>query len=508
MANDVTWDDNGDWQAGGEWGARDSRGRDLDLARWQARLDGLRAAHRVPGAALAVLVNGRVHELASGVLHRGTGVAATPDSVFLCGSIAKVYTATLVMRLVDEGLLDLDARVADVLPEFATPDPAATREITVRRLLSHTGGVTNDFNHDGGRGDDCLAGYVAAARDVPLDCPPGTAISYGGLGYVVLGRIVEVLTGMTWDRALREKVLAPLGLEHTMTLPEEALRFRAAMSHLGEAGADPEPAPAWDLMPRSVGPAGRIISSAGDMARFARMHLDGGLAPDGTRVLEPGTVAAMRRREADVPDRWTVSADGWGLGWTLYDWDGVAGYGHDGAAIGQYAYLRVVPSAGVAVVLLTNGGGARRLYHELFRELLAELAGVRMPEPFGAPATPPAIDVAPFTGTYRRAGVVVTVGERDGAPHMRYEFVDDMKDVSPPLDMDLTPVTETGHGTVFAASGAGPSFSEDHMPVVFSTLSDGTECVYVGMRATPKVPTAAGQVVSSRFTAASTGRPG
>ncbi|GAA3125819.1 hypothetical protein GCM10010466_15890 [Planomonospora alba] len=465
-------------------GDRGGRGRDFRAAHWQARLDELRAAHHVPGASLAVLVGGRVHELAAGVLHRGTGVATTTDSVFLSGSIAKVYTATLVLRLIDEGRIGLDTRVADVLPEFATPDPEATRAITVRRLLSHTGGVTNDFNHDSGRGDDCLAKYVEAARGVPLDCPPGTVISYGGLGYVVLGRLVEVLTGMTWDRALKEMVFAPLGLERSVTLPEEALRFRVAMSHLGEPGADPDPAPEWDLMPRSAGPYGRVITSAGDMVRFARMHLDGGLAPDGTRVLSAGAVAAMQRREADVPDKWTVSADGWGLGWTLYDWDGVPGYGHDGAAVGQYAYLRVVPHAGVAVALMTNGGSARLLYADLFRELLAELAGVTMPAPFGPPPRPPVVDATPFLGTYRREGVVITVTRKeDGTPHLRYEFVDGMKDLSPPLEADLVPVSET----VFAASGAGPSFSEDHMPVVFATLADGTPCCYVGMRATPKV---------------------
>ncbi|TKK86274.1 beta-lactamase family protein [Herbidospora galbida] len=450
----------------------------FDLHRWQSRLDELRAAHHVPGASLAVLADGQVHELASGVLHRGTGVPVTTDSVFLSGSIAKVYTATLVMRLVDEGLIDLDAPVADQLPEFATPDPAATKTITVRQLLSHTGGVTNDFNFDGGRGDDCLANYVAAARYVALDCPPGTAVSYGGLGYVVLGRLIETVTGRTWDRALRELLFEPLGLDRSMTLPEEALSHRVAMSHLGEPGADPDPAPSWDPMPRAAGPAGRVIVSAGDMARFARMHLEGG-----AHVLSPGAVAAMQRREVDVPDKWTVSADGWGLGWTLYDWDGVAGYGHDGAAIGQYAYLRVVPSANVALVLLTNGGAARLLYADLFRDLLAELAGVAMPAPF-APADPaPEVDLAPLLGTYRREGVVITVSRHpDGAARMRYAFVDDMKDLSPDLEMTLEPVT----GTVFAASGAGPSFSEDYMPVVFATLADGSQVCYVGMRATPK----------------------
>ncbi|MGA5133474.1 serine hydrolase domain-containing protein [Streptomyces olivoreticuli] len=454
----------------------------FDLAHWQARFDELRAAHHVPGATLAVLTEGTVHELASGVLHRGTGVEATTDSVFQLGSIAKVYTATLVMQLAESGRLDLDAPVVDVLPEFAVADPEATRAITTRQLLSHTSGLTCDFTHDTGRGDDCLARYVEAARGVALDCPPGTAVSYSSVGYNVLGRIVEVLTGLTWDEALKQRLLAPLGLTQTMTLPEEALAFRAAMGHLGEPGQDPDPAPAWDLMPRSAGPYGRVIASAADVVRLARLHLDGGTAPDGTRVLDPGTVAAMQRREIDVPDKWTVSADGWGLGWTLYDWDGIAGFGHDGASIGQYAYLRVVPEAGVAVALLTNGGAARKLYGTLLRELLAELAGVRMPEGLAPAAQPPVVDMAPLVGTYKREGVVITVSERDGAPHMVYEFVDGMKDFSPPLDIDLVPVSET----VFAGTGAGPSFSEDWMPVVFSTLADGTGCVYVGMRAAPK----------------------
>ncbi|MFC4118049.1 serine hydrolase domain-containing protein [Nonomuraea zeae] len=446
----------------------------FDMDRWQARLDELRAAHHVPGAALAVLAGGTIHELASGVLHQGTGVEVTTDSVFLVGSLAKPYTATLVMQLADSGALDLDAPVVSVLPEFATPDPRATEKITVRQLLSHTGGVTNDFAHDSGRGDDCLAKYVEAARDVPLDCPPGTAFSYGSLGYVVLGRIIEVLTGKTWDQALKDMLFTPLGLEHSMTLPEEALRFRAAMGHLGG-----EPAPAWDLMPRSAGPYGRVIVSAGDVARFARMHLDGGLAPDGTRVLSAGAVAAMQRREVDSPDKWSMSADAWGLGWTLHDWNGVFGFGHDGNAVSQYSYLRVVPHAGVAVVLLANGGSFTHLYDDLVRELLAELAGAELPPLFAPPADPPEVDMTRLVGTYRRAGVITTISQDDdGRARIRYEFVDGLKDISPPLEAALVPVSPT----VFAF--AGPY--GDHLPVVFSTLADGTPCVYVGMRATPR----------------------
>jgi CubicO group peptidase (beta-lactamase class C family) len=456
----------------------------FDVAHWQARLDELRAASHVPGASLAVLADGEVHEFASGVLHRGTGVDVTTDSVFQLGSITKIHTATLVMQLVESGALDLDAPVIDVLPEFATADAEATRTITTRQLLSHTSGLTCDFTHDTGRGDDCLAKYVEASKGVALDCRPGTGTSYSSVGYNVLGRIVEVLTGQTWDAALQERLCVPLGLTSTVTLPEDVLRFRAAMGHLGEPGQMPEPAPVWNPLPRSSGPYGGVLcATAADVLRLARVHLDGGTAAHGTRLLGAGTVADMQRREVDSPDKWTVNADGWGLGWTLYDWDGTPGYGHDGATIGQYGFLRVAPEGGVAVVLLTNGGGSRRLYATLLRELFGELAGVRMPETFAPAAQPPAVDITPFVGTYRREGVAITVTDHDGTAHLVYEFVDGMKGLAPPLEMDLVPVSPT----VFAGSGGGSSFSEDWMPVVFSTLADGTACCYIGMRAAPKI---------------------
>ncbi|MFC4562878.1 hypothetical protein ACFO4E_13520 [Nocardiopsis mangrovi] len=113
--------------------------------------------------------------------------------------------------------------------------------------------------------------------------------------------------------------------------------------------------------------------------------------------------------------------------------------------------------------------------------LLSGLAGVRMPAPFAPADPPPAVDIAPFAGTYTREGVVITVGERDGTPHLVYEFVGGMKELSPPLVADLLPVSES----VFAASGAG-AFSEDWMPVVFSALPDGTGCAYIGMGCAPK----------------------
>ncbi|QBD79251.1 class A beta-lactamase-related serine hydrolase [Ktedonosporobacter rubrisoli] len=454
----------------------------FDFAHWQARLDELRATHHVPGASLAVLAGGTLHELVSGVLNRRTGVEVTPASVFQVGSITKIHTATLIMQLAASGALELDAKVKDVMPEFATADPEATRTITIRQLLSHTSGLACDFTYDTGRGDDCLARYVEAIKHVPLDSPPGT-FSYCSVGYSVLGRLIEVLTGQTWDAALKDRLCDPLGLASTVTLPEDVLRFRAAIGHLGEPGHEPEPVPMWNPLPRSSGPYGGVLcATASDIARLARMHLDGGTAPDGTRVLTTEAVAAMQKREVSTPDRWTFSSDWWGLGWALYDWNGIPGFGHDGATVGQYGYLRVVPESGVILVLLMNGGGASQLCSALFRELLDELAGVKMRPDFGPAQQLPGVDIAPFIGTYKREGVITTITRRAGKPHLMYEFVDGMKGFSPPLEVDLVPVSETA----FAAPGNG-RFNENWLPVAFSTLPDGRKCVYIGLRVALKI---------------------
>lgn len=446
---------------------------------WQKRLNELCKTNDVPGASLAVLIGGQIHKLACGLLHLGTGVEATSDSLFQIGSISKVYTAALVMQLVDSGELALDSTVKEIFPELSIP---GTEAITIRHLLSHSSGLTSDFTIDTGRGDDCLARYVEACNELRLESSPGTVVSYSSVGYNVLGRIVEIVTNQTWDDALRDRLLVPLGLAETVTLPEEVLRFRAAMGHLaGEEGRNPEPAPFWNLLPRSSGPSGgALCATAADLIRFAQVHLNGGLTPDNNRLLTSKSVAAMQHLAAETPDKWTSGNIGWGLGWMIYDWNGVPVFGHDGATIGQNGYLRVVPGCGVAIALLTNGGNTDLLQSVLFRELFEELAGAKMPDTVFEPAPHPlVVDIKPFVGVYKRQGVVMTITERNGMLHMLYEISDGRQIPSPPLEITLSPVSET----VFA--GAIPG--QDWMPVIFSTLMDGSVYCYIGMRAAPKI---------------------
>ena len=375
-----------------------------EVGAWvERRLPEILAEHKVPAAAVAIMVGEEVFDTASGVLSKATGVDATTDSVFQIGSITKVWTCSLAMQLVDEGRMDLDAPVRTYLPDFALGDDTAAGEVTVRQLMCHTSGFEGDVFTDTGRGDDCLERYVALLSEVPQLFPPGEMFSYNNAGFCVLGRIVEVLRGKSFDDCVRDHLIAPLQLTHAANGPHEAILHRAAVGHVAPApGDDLEPAPVWALM-RSNAPAGSMLSMrARDLLAFASMHLAGGVGPSGEQVLSRTSARAMQQSQVELPDL-GLMGDAWGLGWELFNLPQGTVVGHDGATIGQASYLRMVPEQDVAVVLLTNGENPAAIYAEIVGTALRELAGIELP-PLPAPPAPradtTAVDASRYVGTY------------------------------------------------------------------------------------------------------------
>jgi CubicO group peptidase (beta-lactamase class C family) len=379
----------------------------------QARLDELAARHHVVGASFALLDGDETVEVATGVASLRSGFPATPATLFQIGSITKVYTATLVMQLVERGTLDLDAPVAHALPELRLQTPELTEQITLRHLLTHTSGIDGDHFGDTGRGDDAVERYVASCAQLPQLFAPGQMCSYCNAGYVILGRIVEAKLGTTWDRALAENLLQPLQCTASVTMPEDAILHPVAIGHLpGEDGdpTAPRPTPLWSL-PRSTGPAGHIVATARDVLRFAHMHLDGGRAADGTPVLDAQTVADMRQPQVDLIDR--MLGDHWALGWFGSHWEGGRTVGHDGTTVGQAAFLRLLPEHHLAAVLLTTGGFARALYEDLFSEVLADRAGVTLRRTPAIPQVAAEVDLNALAGTYERHGFRYEIAAQD-----------------------------------------------------------------------------------------------
>jgi CubicO group peptidase (beta-lactamase class C family) len=374
-------------------------------AELEAKLSELIAKHNVPGAQLAVLDGDEIVESAAGVLSLRTGCPTTTDALFLPGSIGKLYTATLVLMLVQNGRLDLDTPIRAYLPEFRVQDEQAAEVVTPRNLLSHTSGFDGDHFTDTGRGDDALALYAAGCADLPQIAPPGLIWSYSNSGYSILGRIVEVLHDDTFENVLKERIFEPLGLQHTVSFADEAIVHPVSVGHDPDQ-EDPTRlavSSPWALA-RAFGPMGAaVIASAGDVLRFVQPHVGGGA------LLDAGLVASMQEEQIELVD--DLLGRAWGLGWILDRWGEVDVIGHDGNSIGQNAFMRVAPGKRFGFCLQTNVGSALQLYREV-ADWLFDVGPSSGPELIDEESVS---DPERYTGLYQREGLRLDVRADDSA---------------------------------------------------------------------------------------------
>jgi CubicO group peptidase (beta-lactamase class C family) len=387
------------------------------LAHVRRRLEDLprlAATHEAPGVSVAVLVDGQVMEGTAGVLNLRTGVQVTPDSLFMIQSITKVWTATLVMQLVDDGLIELDVPVRAYLPRFRTADDGASARITVRHLLTHTGGFEGDIWAATTAGEDALQRFVEdLVSRAPQNSRPGEMYSYCNAGYGVLGRLVEVLRNTAYPTAVRQYLAEPLGIDELASCADEALAFRTAIGHVRPSPhAAQRPSKLWAVMPASNPAAGnQLAMSARALIAFASMHLTDGQASGGTRLLSTASAQAMREPQVDHPAAIGTPARH-GLGWMLAPRAGVVEHGGD--TIGVSAQLRLVPEHGIAGAILTNSDAAGPIADNLLDPLLVDLAGIG-PEP--EPPSPDADARVPAPERY--------VGRYQTRPSQREVTVDE-----------------------------------------------------------------------------------
>lgn len=436
-------------------------------------------ASGMPGAVLGVALGKNTLVVSAGLANLESRVAMTPETVFHIGSTGKSWTASTAMTFVDDGLLDLDVPVRRYLPEFAVADPEVSATVTCRHLLSHSSGIDGDHIADFGRGEGALRRYVESCASLKQLHPLGETMSYCNTGYPIVARVLETLTGKVWDDLLKERLIGPLGLKRTSTLPEDAIVHRRAVGHLAPAG---EPlAVAQSVFPRAAGPMGLTNCTAADLLTFARLHLDGGCTPDGSSLLTRESTLAMREPQIAVPDKF--HCDAWGLGWMLFDWDGRVGFGHDGDVPGMSAFFRVIPDAGMAVCLLTNGGDAAAVIREVVGPLLAEHAGVALPT-LPLPAEDPSSTLLQrFAGSYERLSSRTTLrveGDRlVGTRTLSGPTAAMVPDPVRPVTLQLV------QGSVFLVLDERGQPTE---PAVFYGDDQGVpRYMHQGLRATPRV---------------------
>lgn len=329
-----------------------------------------RARHHVPGVAVGLLLGGRPLLATAGVTSVDDPLPVDADTLFMVGSTTKTFTATALMRLVEQGRVSLDDRVVDHLPRFRLRSRSATGALRLRHLVTHTGGWDGDIDHDTGWGDDALACYVEALRAQPQQFPPGRLWAYNNAGFCVAGRVIEVATGSSYERAVTDLVLRPLGMDHSFFFPHEVATRRFAVGHM--SGRRPAVAHSWGL-PRALAPAGGLVSTVGDQLTWARFHLGDGRRAGGRRVLRQRTLRLMQRPHVEAG----TLADFCGISWLLRDLGGTRLVEHGGNVSNlQLSTFMLVPQHGFAMTVLTNAGNGRLLGAELERWALQRCLGI------------------------------------------------------------------------------------------------------------------------------------
>jgi CubicO group peptidase (beta-lactamase class C family) len=339
-------------------------------AELDARLGEAVAARDAPAIAAAVVGrDGAPRASARGLRDLALGAPATPDTVFAWFSVTKIVTATAVMQLVDAGRVELDAPVRAYVPSFRVEGPGADG-VTVRHLLSHTSGLQNPIP----------VGWIHAADEQAPDLDamtarllashprlrfrPGARFAYSNLGYLVLGQLVERVSGERYPDYVRRHLLEPLGCARAGFAPPEgdgdvatgytrrwsamglAGRFLVDARFLGETTAG-----FVALRPFRVdgAPYGGLFGTAGDLARLAAAHLRGGEL-DGRRILSEASALAMRTPQRDARGR----ALPIGLGWRLGELDGEPYAFHQGGGAGFKSEVRLYPRLGQAVAVVAT----------------------------------------------------------------------------------------------------------------------------------------------------------
>src|SRR5688572_20253596 len=250
-----------------------------------ARFDALAALteakmkeYGVPGVALGIIDGGTLTTRGLGITNVEDSLPVTAHTVFPIASISKTFAATAMMRLVEQGKVDLRAPVRTYLPTFKVRDSTASRDVTVWHLLTHLGGWEGQVSGPD-RGTATLENFVATTLpDLMQVAPPGKAWSYNNAGFSISGRVIEVVTGNSVSRAMRDLVFQPLGLEHAGTTAGDFIVNRFAAGHTTRDGKTTLNRPFTPSVSITAGGVGLCIT---DLLAYARFHMGDGTAANG-----------------------------------------------------------------------------------------------------------------------------------------------------------------------------------------------------------------------------------
>lgn len=333
----------------------------------------------VPGVAVGVLFGGEAHYAFHGVTSVENPLPVDASTLFQFGSTGKTYTATAMLKLVDMGMVDLEAPVRRYVPELKLKDPQVAEQVTILQLFNHTAGWSGDLMDDTGDGDDALEKYVANMANIDQVTPLGETVSYNNASLALAGHVIARTLATTYEQAIKELLLEPLGLTSTYFFMTEIMTRRFVAGHRQGADGAITVARPWAL-PRGGAPAGGMSANAADQLAWARFHLGDGRAADGTRVLSKELLDLMKQPTVDMQG--SALGDYVGISWLLKDIEGVRLVSHGGTTNGQHSAFVMVPERDFAFIAMTNcGPNGPQLNGELEKWALETYLGLVEPEP-------------------------------------------------------------------------------------------------------------------------------
>jgi CubicO group peptidase (beta-lactamase class C family) len=318
---------------------------EADFKRVDAYIESQLEEAKIPGVALAVIEGGKVVHLKGFGIADPTGRPVTPETPFILGSISKSFTALAIMQLVESGQIELDTPVRKYLPWFQVADPEASKRITVRHLLNQTSGlpyiadgaclVSRDIS------DDALEQRVKSYKKLKTTTPVGEQYQYCNANYIILGAVIQTVTGKSYEQYIRQNIFLPLDMRNSYASEEEAKRHNLATGYRYWFG---RPRPASGVpYPRSVIPSGFLISCAKDMSQYLTAHMNEGLFR-GTRILSKAGTAELHK----------PGIKPYAMGWMIRNFNGMQIIYHDGSTSNFHTVMAIVPSCNRAYVILVN----------------------------------------------------------------------------------------------------------------------------------------------------------
>lgn len=345
----------------------------------------------VPGLAVAIWHDGTESFAFHGVTNLENPQPVDENTLYEIGSTSKPFAATALMHLVGRGEVELDAPARRYIPELTLPNEEWTAQITVKQLLNHTAGLDWRLIVDTGDGDDALEQFIAHLAELEQIGAPGGRPSYSQAGFSIIARIIEKVTGLTFERAVETLVLKPLGLTNTFYAMEDILARPAAWGHNANENGELVVTTQWKDNRANNG-GGGVASSVSDLLRWARFHMGDtsvvtGPAADGSDVLPDALRIQMQQPTVEIPT--STLGDAFGLCWFLKEIDGVATVGHGGSGHGQFVEFLFIPERNLAIVSAANAGPAGiPCNQEVVKWALEHYLGVvekaPEPEPFDA----------------------------------------------------------------------------------------------------------------------------